>query len=84
MLELEFAEGRRWFELSTTRKPGGGEMARFMVLARNIGDLCFDDLDAPVARVTLPDMAIPYSEPLEMSVLPNAEKIRDAVLKTVA
>ncbi|RKT58210.1 PAS domain S-box-containing protein [Azonexus fungiphilus] len=38
VLELEFAEGRRWFELSTTRKPGGGEMARFMVLARNIGD----------------------------------------------
>ena len=38
----------------------------------------FDDLDAPVARVTLPDMPVPYSEPLEMAVLPNAAKIADA------
>lgn len=53
-------------------------------LSATIMELCFDDLDAPVARVTLPDMAIPYSEPLEMAVLPNADKIRDAVLKTVA
>lgn len=41
-------------------------------------DHAFDDLDAPVARVTLPDMPVPYSEPLEMAVLPNATKIADA------
>ncbi|MFB2552874.1 alpha-ketoacid dehydrogenase subunit beta [Ensifer soli] len=52
-------------------------------LSASIMDHCFDDLDAPVARVALPDMPIPYSEPLEMAVLPNAEKIRAAALKTL-
>ncbi|QKV20724.1 alpha-ketoacid dehydrogenase subunit beta [Oricola thermophila] len=53
-------------------------------LSATIMDHCFDDLDAPVARVSLPDMPIPYSEPLEMAVLPNAEKIVAASLKTLA
>jgi len=53
-------------------------------LSATIMDHCFDDLDAPAARVTLPDMPIPYSEPLEMAVLPDAAKIRDAVLRTLA
>ncbi|MGB3834583.1 MAG: alpha-ketoacid dehydrogenase subunit beta [Mesorhizobium sp.] len=47
-------------------------------LSATIMDHAFDDLDAPVARVTLPDMPVPYSEPLEMAVLPNAAKIADA------
>jgi pyruvate dehydrogenase E1 component beta subunit len=47
-------------------------------------EYCFDDLDAPVARVAMPDMAIPYSEPLEMAVLPNAAKIAAAAKKTLA
>lgn len=53
-------------------------------LSATIMELCFDDLDSPVARVTIPDMPIPYSEPLEMAVLPNADKIRAAVLQTLA
>ncbi len=53
-------------------------------LSATIMDHCFDDLDAPVARVTLPDMPIPYSEPLELAMLPNAGKIRAAALKTRA
>lgn len=53
-------------------------------LSASIMDHCFDDLDAPVARVTLPDMPIPYSEPLEMAVLPDAAKIREAALRTLA
>ena len=53
-------------------------------LSASIMDHCFDELDAPVARVTLPDMPIPYSEPLEMAVLPDAAKIRDAALRTLA
>ena len=52
-------------------------------LSATIMDHAFDDLDAPVARVTLPDMPIPYSEPLETAMLPNAEKIRAAALKTL-
>jgi pyruvate dehydrogenase E1 component beta subunit len=47
-------------------------------LSATIMDHAFDDLDAPVARVTLPDMPVPYSEPLEMAVLPNATKIAEA------
>ncbi|ATN35991.1 alpha-ketoacid dehydrogenase subunit beta [Rhizobium sp. ACO-34A] len=52
-------------------------------LSATIMEQCFDDLDAPVARVTLPDMPVPYSEPLEMAVLPNAAKIADAVRSTL-
>ncbi len=52
-------------------------------LSATIMDHAFDELDAPVARVTLPDMPIPYSEPLETAMLPNAEKIRAAALATL-
>jgi acetoin:2,6-dichlorophenolindophenol oxidoreductase subunit beta len=52
-------------------------------LSATIMDYCFDDLDSPVQRVALPDMPVPYSEPLEMSVLPNAAKIADAARKTL-
>ncbi|WP_136618918.1 MULTISPECIES: alpha-ketoacid dehydrogenase subunit beta [Mesorhizobium] len=52
-------------------------------LSATIMDHAFDELDAPVTRVTLPDMPIPYSEPLETAMLPSAEKIRTAALKTL-
>ncbi|NKJ08919.1 alpha-ketoacid dehydrogenase subunit beta [Rhizobium sp. SG741] len=52
-------------------------------LSATIMDFAFDELDAPVARVTLPDMPIPYSEPLEIAMLPNADKIRAAALATL-
>lgn len=53
-------------------------------LSASIMDHCFDDLDAPVERVAMPDMAIPYSEPLETAVLPNAAKISAAARKALA
>jgi len=53
-------------------------------LSATIMDIAFDELDAPVQRVTLPDMAIPYSEPLEMAVLPNAESIAAAARRALA
>lgn len=53
-------------------------------LSATIMDIAFDELDAPVQRVTLPDMAIPYSEPLEMAVLPNAQGIADAARRALA
>ncbi|MBD8556151.1 alpha-ketoacid dehydrogenase subunit beta [Rhizobium sp. CFBP 8762] len=53
-------------------------------LSATIMEYCFDDLDAPVQRVAMPDMAIPYSEPLEMAVLPNAIKIAAAARKAIA
>ena len=39
----------------------------------------FDDLDAPVERVTGRDVPMPYAKPLENVVLPNAERVRQAV-----
>jgi pyruvate dehydrogenase E1 component beta subunit len=42
----------------------------------------FDYLDAPPARVAIPDVPIPYSRPLEQFVLPDPDKITRAV-KTV-
>ena len=39
----------------------------------------FDDLDSPPRRVTLPDHPVPYSPPLEDSVLPSPESIAAAV-----
>ena len=35
----------------------------------------FDELDAPIVRVSQEDVPMPYNEQLEHAVLPNAEKI---------
>jgi pyruvate dehydrogenase E1 component beta subunit len=40
---------------------------------------CFDDLDAPVLRVTAADVPMPYSRMLEKAYLPQPEKVVDAV-----
>ena len=53
-------------------------------LSATIMDHCFDDLDAPVERVAMADMPVPFSEPLEMAVLPNAQKIADAARRALA
>ncbi|WP_230976894.1 alpha-ketoacid dehydrogenase subunit beta [Acetobacter garciniae] len=53
-------------------------------LSATIMDHAFHELDSPVARVTLPDMPVPYSEPLETAVLPNAEKIAAAARLTLS
>ena len=41
----------------------------------------FDELDAPVQRVSQEDVPMPYNEALEKAVLPSAEKIIAAVKK---
>jgi len=40
---------------------------------------CFDDLDAPVLRVTAADVPMPYSKKLEKAFLPQPKQIVDAV-----
>jgi pyruvate dehydrogenase E1 component beta subunit len=40
---------------------------------------CFDDLDAPVLRVTAADVPMPYSRMLEKAFLPQPEKVVEAV-----
>jgi pyruvate dehydrogenase E1 component beta subunit len=41
----------------------------------------FDELDAPIARVSQEDVPMPYNERLERAVLPNADKLIAAVKK---
>jgi pyruvate dehydrogenase E1 component beta subunit len=40
---------------------------------------CFDDLDAPILRVTAADVPMPYSRMLEKAYLPQPEKVVQAV-----
>ena len=40
---------------------------------------CFDDLDAPIARVAGPNVPIPFSPPLEGFVTPKADDVVAAV-----
>jgi pyruvate dehydrogenase E1 component beta subunit len=48
-------------------------------LADSIQRHAFDDLDAPVLRVTGRDVPMPYAKPLENAVLPSAERVKEAV-----
>jgi pyruvate/2-oxoglutarate/acetoin dehydrogenase E1 component len=47
-------------------------------------DRAFDALKAPVQRVANPNLPVPYSRALERALLPSAEKIEEAVLRTLA
>ncbi|MCP1335747.1 alpha-ketoacid dehydrogenase subunit beta [Futiania mangrovi] len=53
-------------------------------LSATIMDHAFDDLDAPVERVAALDMPIPYSQPLEEVVIPNADRIAAAARRALA
>jgi pyruvate dehydrogenase E1 component beta subunit len=57
--------------------PHGGVGAN---LAALIGEQAFDDLDAPVQRVTGADVPMPYSKPLEDIAYPHEPQIVRAVL----
>ena len=52
-------------------------------LAARIQDACFDDLDAPVARVGMAEVPMPYAKNLEQAALPEQERIEAAVLHTL-
>jgi pyruvate dehydrogenase E1 component beta subunit len=45
---------------------------------------CFSALKAPIKRVTVNDIAIPYSPPLEKNILPNEERINNAVSQVLS
>ncbi len=60
--------------------PHGGVGAN---LAALIGEQAFDDLDAPVQRVTGADVPMPYSKPLEDLAYPHEPQIVAAVLRTL-
>jgi pyruvate/2-oxoglutarate/acetoin dehydrogenase E1 component len=44
----------------------------------------FEDLDAPVRRLTAPDVPIPFSPPLEQAVLPQPEDMKEACRELLA
>jgi pyruvate/2-oxoglutarate/acetoin dehydrogenase E1 component len=57
-----------------TRTGGfGGE------IAATIAEEAFEDLDAPVKRVTAPDTPVPFSPPLEKAFIPQVEDVASAL-----
>ncbi|MFL5907486.1 MAG: alpha-ketoacid dehydrogenase subunit beta [Solirubrobacterales bacterium] len=60
--------------------PHGGVGAN---LAALIQEQAFDDLDAPVQRVTGADVPMPYSKRLEQAAIPHAEHVVSAALATL-
>ncbi len=44
---------------------------------------CFDELDAPVIRVTAADVPMPYAKTLEKAYLPQPERVVEAVHKVM-
>ncbi len=52
-------------------------------ISDRIHRICFDDLDAPVERVSQEFVPVPYSEKLEHEALPNAEKTVAAIKKVL-
>ena len=52
-------------------------------LAARIQRACFDDLDAPVERVGMAEVPLPYAKNLELAALPNEDRIAAAVLATL-
>ena len=62
-----------------TRSAGvGAEVAAL------ITEEAFEDLDAPVRRLTAPDVPIPFSPPLEQSVLPQLDDMKEACREILA
>jgi pyruvate dehydrogenase E1 component beta subunit len=52
-------------------------------LAARIQYACFDDLDAPVERVGMAEVPLPYAKELELAAMPTEERIEAAVLRTL-
>ncbi len=52
-------------------------------IAATVMEEAFDDLDAPVARVGMPDVPMPYNDTLERAVIPGQADIVAAVRKVL-
>ena len=53
-------------------------------VAALISEEAFQDLDAPVRRLTAPDVPIPFSPPLEQAVLPQLDDVKEACSELLA
>jgi pyruvate dehydrogenase E1 component beta subunit len=52
-------------------------------IAHRVQKECFDDLDAPILRVTSADVPMPYAKSLETAYLPQATGVVEAVRKVL-
>jgi pyruvate dehydrogenase E1 component beta subunit len=52
-------------------------------LAARIQHACFDDLDAPIGRVGMAEVPMPYAKNLENAALPHEDKIYAAALEVL-
>jgi 2-oxoisovalerate dehydrogenase E1 component beta subunit len=48
-------------------------------IAALVAERCFEHLDAPVRRLTAPDVPIPFSPSLEQAVLPQLDDVKEAL-----
>ncbi len=62
-----------------TRTSGAGAE-----VAALVGDEAFEHLDAPIRRLTAPDVPIPFSPPLEQAVLPQLDDMKEACRELLA
>lgn len=53
-------------------------------IAATISDGAFDWLDAPVRRVAMAEVPLPYAKPLETAALPSADDAATAIRQTLA
>ena len=53
-------------------------------VAALISEEAFEDLDAPVRRLTAPDVPIPFSPPLEQATLPQLDEMKEACRELLA
>jgi 2-oxoisovalerate dehydrogenase E1 component beta subunit len=53
-------------------------------VAALIGSEAFEDLDAPIRRLTAPDVPIPFSPPLEAAALPQLDDMKEACHELLA
>ncbi len=52
-------------------------------IAARIQHACFDDLDAPVERVGMAEVPLPYAKELELAAIPTEDRIERAALQTL-
>ena len=52
-------------------------------LAARIQSACFDDLDAPVGRVGMAEVPLPYARNLEHAALPHEDKVHAAAMEVL-
>ena len=52
-------------------------------LAARIQHACFDDLDAPVERVGMAEVPLPYAKELELAAMPTEDRVEAAILSSL-